>query len=196
MANLITNTSPFLDVLEYNSRSTTEKAVIDALITAGSEWLERYCRRVFTATNYIDEIHDGTGENCIFVANPPINSLTDIDIVGTSSTTTYLATKFKYESKTGEIQFKRGTDSDCFYFPEDFQNIKITYNGGFSTIPSNVQLLCADYVIELFDQSLKDELIEKEKLGDYFYAKGINYYDKLSFSKKKILASYRLRRVR
>lgn len=193
---LITNSSPYLEKVDYNNLTTEEKALVDALITAGSDWIERYCNRVFTATDYTDEIHNGTGENCIFVKNPPINSLTDIDIVGTSSTTTYLATKFKYEPKTGEIQFKLDADSDAHYFPEDFRNIQITYNGGFTTIPEAIKILVADFVVEYFDQKLKDELIEKEKIGDYFYAKGLNFYTKLSYPKKKLLTSYRLRRVR
>ena len=87
MANLISNTSAFLEVLDYNNLTTAEKALVDALITAGSEWIERYCNRIFLAAAYTDEAHDGNGWDSIFVKNPPINSLTDIDLVSQSRST-------------------------------------------------------------------------------------------------------------
>lgn len=202
MANLITNSSAFLEPLEYNNRTDAEKAHIDALITAGSEYIERKCNRVFAATDYTDEKHDGQGWPSIFVDNLPLNTLTDIDIIHSrsetsSSSTTFDADKFELNNNTGEIQFK----SDTFLtdgggnFPEGFRNVHITYNGGFTTIPFPVQELTADYVIQSFDPMESVELVEKEKIGDYFVAKAKNYFDKMPFMKKQILASYRIRRI-
>ena len=47
----------------------------------------------------------------------------------------------------------------------------------------------------MFDPTLKTDGLEKEKLGDYFYAKGVNFFEKLVFSKKKMLDRYKIRKV-
>jgi len=202
MANLILNTSPYLQPLDYSNMSTAEKALVDALITMATEQIERYCRRTFAAADYTDEKHDGNGWRSIFVKNPPLNSLTDVDIVESdfssdSTTTTYAATKFDTKAATGEIRFKPGSflSSGRGVFSEGFQNIQITYNGGFASVPQGIQLACAEMVIQMFDPSEATDLIEKEKIGDYFYAKAKNAFQKMLLTKKKILDSYKIRRI-
>lgn len=202
MADLITNESVFLEPIDYGNRDASEQAFIDGLIAVASEYIERKCNRVFIATTYIDEIHDGQGWNSIFVSNPPINSLTDIEIIFSSTDTdttseVFTADKFKFNIKTGDIRFKPGafTSSGGHLFPDGFRNVEITYNGGFAEVPQPIQMLTADFVIQSFDPTESVEGIEKEKIGDYFYAKGKNYIASLPFLKKQILNNYRVRRV-
>ncbi len=196
MAELILNTSAYLEPLEYSNRATEEKSFIDALISSGSEWIEKYCNRVFLSTAYIDEVQDGQGWDTIFPDNIPIVSLTSITIIHSDTTsTTHLTAKFDINLKTGEIRFKRTADVCSRLFPEGFRNVLLTYNGGFTTVPFTIQKLTADYVIQMFDPMLSVEGIEKERLGDYFYAKSKNYFEHLPFVNKKMLDQYKIRKV-
>jgi hypothetical protein len=201
MADLIASSSPFLEPLDYDNLSSDEQAFVDALITAGSAWIEKYCNRVFAAADYTDEVLDGNGWDSIFIDNPPINSLTDIDITcynfdGGETTTTYLGTKFLFHAKSGEIKFKPATFiSSPTIFVEGFQNIKITYNGGYAAVPDVIQMLCAEFVMQMFDPSILSDLLERERIGDYSYTRAKEYFDKVSFSKRQMLNSYKLRKV-
>ena len=202
MANLITNASPFLEALDYTNRTTAQKATIDALITAASEFIELECDRTFLSATHTDEAHDGNDWNFIFVKNPPLTSLTDIDLItynavtGAVETTTLLATKFTVEENTGEITFKPDVVLDTAkIFPEGNQNIHITYVGGYAAVPEAIKMLTADFVIQMYAPEELEGALQKEKLGDYFYDKGNNFLERLSFSKRKILSMYKIRKV-
>ncbi len=201
MADLIANTSAFLNDLDYSNLPSNEQAQVDALIDVATEYIEKYCNRIFLQATYTDEIQDGTGEKSIFVANPPIQSLTDIDIIVQSesgdTTSTFLATKFDYESKTGEIRFKPDTflNTAGGVFSKGFQNIKITYSGGWVAVPQSIQLIAAEFVKERFDPTLVEDTLEREKLGDYFYAKSKDFWKRLLATNRFILNSYKIRKV-
>ena len=87
MANLIANSDPHLNPLDYNNLSAADMVQVDALITSGSEYIERYCNRVFASAVITDEEHNGNGFNSIFVRNPPITTLTQIEIISAYSST-------------------------------------------------------------------------------------------------------------
>ena len=42
----------------YSDLDTSEQAQVDSLISASSEYIEKYCNRVFESTPYTEE-HDG-----------------------------------------------------------------------------------------------------------------------------------------
>ncbi len=192
-----------MERLDFANLNAAEKAHVEALISVGTVEIERICNRTFLQATYTDEAHDGYGWDFIFVKNPPIVSLTDIDLItynavtGDTETTTYAASKFTFHANTGEIKFKPDvTLSTAKLFPVGFQNIHITYSGGYAAVPQAIQMLCADFVIQMFDsKELDGALIEKEKQGDEFISFGTDYFNRLPFSKKKILTSYQLRRV-
>lgn len=190
---IITSSSAFLKDLQYSELSASEQAMVDALISVANDFIEdRICNRIFTAADYTDEISDGTGWNSLFVKNPPINSLTSVVIHDISSeddvTTTLSSMALLYDPKTGEIQRKNG----CA-FPQGFRNIYVNYNGGFVTIPPAVEQIAAAFVVQFYDPTLLTDGIQKERIGDYFYDKGVNWFQQLPFNIKKMLSSYRIR---
>lgn len=202
MADLITNTSAFLEPLDYTNRSIAEKAIIDALITSASEIFEKHCNRIFLTDTYTDELQDGNGWDTIHVNNPPLTVLTDIDIVhrafdGTNTTTTYTGSKFNIHINSGEIRFKPGDflTTSGGLFAQGFQNVQITYVGGFSSVPKPIQRLAAKYVIQSFDPTEDVQGLQKERLGDYFYDRGKDFLNALLFNDKKELDMYKIRRV-
>lgn len=192
---LITNTNPLLADLNYNNLSTAQKAQVDALLNVATEFIEKDCNRTFLAATYTDEEHNGVIHESIFVKNTPLNSVTNVKIICHASTessddiTTYLSTEVLFEPETGEIKLRNGAR-----FPHGFRNVKITYNGGFTTVPKPIEYLCANIVINAYAPEMNAENIEKERIGDYFYAKVKDFMEKLPMSDRKILSMYRLRK--
>jgi hypothetical protein len=196
MANLITTADPLLADLDYDNLPAAEQAQVDALIAVASEWIEKECNRIFLAATYTDEIQNGLIHEEIFVNNIPLNSVTNVKTIAQATTstndvtTTYLSTEILFEGSTGAIRLRNGAR-----WPDGFQNIKITYNGGFSAIPEPIKLLCANLTIFMFSPELLGNLMEKERIGDYFYARVKDFMDKLTISDRKIMTMYKLRKA-
>lgn len=193
---IISNSSAFLLDLDYTNLDTDEKALIDALIAVANDYLEtKEFNRTFSATDYTDESHDGNGWEFFFVKNPPINSLTNVKIVtyysDAEEVVTYTSGALLYQASSGIVQFR---NRGCIW-PCGFQNIRVTYNGGFTTVPPAIEQIAANFVLQNFDPRLVVESLQKERIGDYFYDLGISYFDKLPTSIKKMMSRYKLRPI-
>lgn len=200
---LLDSSSAFLEPLDYDNKTAAEKAYIDALILVGQTYLEDYCQRKFEAADYTDEVHNGSGDNALYVFNPPINTLTNIKIVDSFATsdsdsdllTTRDDAEFLWDSRSGVIQFK----PECLTaFPEGFQNIRVTYNGGFAAASEEIRVMSylnAQFVIETFDPSEKVDITDRERLGDYFWAKTKDFAARFVSSNKRLLSMYKLWKI-
>lgn len=114
------------------------------LLDAATDLIEGKCDRVFASADYAETL-DGTGQRFIYVNNPPLNSFTSIVMTDSNDTTeTILADQFRTKSddSVGRITFKSSNSSSYSYFPEDNDNVTVNYNGGYDTIPSDVQRAC------------------------------------------------------
>lgn len=200
MALLIPDASaePLLNDLDYDNLSSSDQAKVDALIEAGSELIEKYCNRIFTAADYV-EVQDGNGYNEIYVYNPPINSITSVIITSNTIDYTFVTAKLKTKNPVGRVGLDLdATDiSDLFtHFPRGSQNITINYNGGFTTIPVPLRMVLADFTIRAFD-SLGEEDYLSEKLGQYFYKvkEDKSRIDKKISQYEAYLQLYKIKRV-
>jgi hypothetical protein len=124
---------------------------IDILIAGCSHQFEKECDRTFTQTAFT-EYHDADGKGQLFrVKNPPIAASPtpqlweDTDYSFEDAFT--LNTDFKYDPITGIVKLLYAP------FNEGFQNIKISYTGGFSSIPDNVQEAIAKWCVLGFKES-------------------------------------------
>ena len=190
---LIANTSAFLNRLDYTNLNTLEQALIDRLITAFTKEIEAQCNRVFAAANYTEK-HDGDGERNILVKNIPLNTLTSITVTS-SKVTVVNSTDFTFDPLTGEIRWKdwdiASTADFVGFFPIGFQNISISYNGGYTTIPDDLEMLCAEGIIQVFDRKEAVGQVQSEKMGQEYYSYGLEQFRNLVFTHKKTLSRYR-----
>jgi len=81
---------------------------------------------------------------------------------------------------------------DYVYFPSGFskgrKNVKITYYGGYSTIPDDLEQACLQVAKNIYDQN---ENVREERLGDHWLKYGDSGHDNIPKSTKNILDSYR-----
>lgn len=169
----LTQLKTFL-VISSTEKDTELLSYIDYATAA----IESYCGRIFASAS-VTEIHDG-GTTSIFVDRLPINNVSSVAqydgtqyvlLTGSNLTNGELANtnvgananavaSFVWNAATGEISrdvnIGSGFRSLDFRQPITFANyangVKITYNGGYDTVPSDITLATANYVKMLYKQ--------------------------------------------
>jgi hypothetical protein len=115
----------------------TDDDLLESLINNVSGAFIRYCKiDSFKAANYTEYI-DGNGSRFLFVKNVPLNSITNIwisddwdwDNVDPEDSTEYRIVEKQYIASLNEWSI-------------GIQNIKITYNAGFSSVPAELTQAC------------------------------------------------------
>lgn len=148
--------------------STNEDARLANLVNYASSIVETYCNRNFEQAN-VTEYRDG-GRNSVFVDRIPINSINVVAEYNGSSyvtlngpnadgslpdnvTSNSNALQYVWDSETGEItrldypQARlRSSVLGVPIFDNYPKGVKITYNGGYSTIPYDLKMAVLDYV--------------------------------------------------
>lgn len=118
-------------------------AELERLIPAVQAFLEEECGRQFEAAT-VTEYYDGDEWNhLLVVARPPINSITNIWDDTTRAFTTPI-TSTKYDIKDDKAGIVRLLDG--LTFSSGQRNIKITYNGGYTSIPLDLQQAAIEMV--------------------------------------------------
>ncbi len=174
-------------------------AYLDIQITAASTQIQRWCNRFFTSQEFIQK-RDGEGYQTIFLPNFPVTVITQVDFRSQDGTITAVmpngatVSDYFFIGDGGEIDFVRNNPSDFIRFPEGFKNILITYTGGFSPVPEDIQEACVEQIVFLIEQGSASASVKTEKLGDYsktFFDPTVTGSSNLSNTAFQILSSYR-----
>lgn len=112
---------------------------LDTIVSAVSEAMQRWMGRTIVAAAYTGEKHDGDGEHdYILPIHAPVNSITSISLDGTALT----ASDYELESGVGRwpvIYYTPGGATTPSAWPAGRRNIVLAYNGGFSTVPKDLE---------------------------------------------------------
>jgi hypothetical protein len=129
--------------LSIPSTNADHDELLNNIISGVSEEIEKYCGRVFKAQSHTEYI-DGEGLDRFMVKNFPINSITsihdDLDRVY-GSDTLIASSDYGYDANTGIVFMVSSL------FSEGTQNIKIVYNGGYATIPLDLENAAISLVV-------------------------------------------------
>lgn len=165
------------------------------LLTSASEMVEDYCNRLFTSTPYATEDQDGSGDNQLWVRNPPITGLTSIYVIDASGDDeTILAADFDWDADTGHVRFDPEADSDFTWFPVGIGNIQITYTGGYAAIPDQVQDAVILVAMQLYGAgAVTNPTLKSERLGEYSYTRAdMATQDPFTKTVRAMLGAYRI----
>jgi len=144
---ILNNLKLFLGI---NTANTDDDTLLTNLISMVSADIENECQRTFLATNHT-EYYKGDGTSQLLVKQYPVNSVAsiydDVDRVWGSDTQIEAAAIAISNEVSGLIIL----EDDIFSQSDDVENIKITYNAGYSTIPTDLESACikmcaADYL--------------------------------------------------
>jgi len=137
-----------------------------SLLELASTKAEQYCGRPFPLKAYSERL-DGSGKNQMFLTVTPLFAIEQVDITEIDGTvTTYDdPTDFVFNEATGEVRFV----SQSVWFPAGFQNILISYVGGYYYIPGPVQDAVILIALSLAGQgsTSNDLALGTENPGDY-----------------------------
>lgn len=120
-----------LDIVE----STQHDTLIDNLILAVTDRMERFCNRRFMQATHTNELHDGSDPNyrtyrtTLILKNAPVHSISSIQYnAGTNSDpdwTAFDADTYDVDLQSGLIYFDRA-------LPTGRRNIRVTYVAGYT----------------------------------------------------------------
>lgn len=138
--------------LRISADDTDYDELLDNMIDHVSGLVNCYCNREFFADDFT-EYYDGCGESVLYVANPPINSTeSTIEVYDDLSRNYGINTQI--DSTTIIVYPKEGKIAlDGLSFMRGKRNIKVSYNGGYTSIPEEVRLTAKRMIAYLWKES-------------------------------------------
>lgn len=162
-ANALTSLATFKEHLNQPASVTLGDSVLELFINSASEFIERFCERKFHADDYV-EYHSGARQNILLPVQWPLNSVAEVRLSSDRDWTNAnsLIDPDDYFIFDGDL-----TIAFHFRLPVGTGNVRISYNAGFTTIPSDLELACL-WAAEWYYRNRSRENIGKtsESKGD------------------------------
>jgi len=119
---------------------TTHDTLLEDFINESSQLIESYCNRKFVLQEYT-EIHSGNGLTQLMTRSFPIVSVTSLyDDISRAFTT--VIDPNNYTIMQDEKGLAYGIERFDNIFIRGQRNVKVIFQGGYSVIPSDLQLAC------------------------------------------------------
>lgn len=136
------------------------------LIASASAAIEKLVGRTLTSASYTEDYSPRYPGKLLQLNNYPVTALTQVRLWPNE---TYVET---YDSGNFNIDLDRGlvewaTGSGRGTWPRGFQVIEVSYTGGYSTVPDDLQLATALFGNSLFNMVGSDVSITSESLETY-----------------------------
>lgn len=124
---------------------TSLDAFVTAMIPRSLAALERLTNRKLEAASFTED-YGGNGTPNLFLRYPPINSITEIkesDTRDFASVTAIPSSDYVLDSEAGILKRVEATEIAVLrtgaIWPSGDYNIRVVYNGGFSTVPEDLK---------------------------------------------------------
>jgi len=142
---------------------TTQDAKLTAIIPAAEAAVKTYCDQNLVSDTYTDYVSGEDSYKWSFLAlqQRPITSVTSIHRWNGADYITALVEIDDYRVNGDEVLGR---------FVSGWQNHKVIYTAGYTTIPDDLQQATCMVVKSLFDRSNKAAGVASEKIGDYAYS--------------------------
>lgn len=138
-SNALCSVSDVKESLGIASSDTTKDNLIERKINQASQAISNYCERIFQATDYTDEEYNGSYIDQLVLNQRPINSVTVLQYRATSlNTDNWIdinSTYYQIDSTAGILKL-------IFAASGRWNRWRVTYNAGYSTIPSDLAEAC------------------------------------------------------
>tara|TARA_R110000868_G_scaffold234542_2_gene488252 strand:- start:229 stop:816 length:588 start_codon:yes stop_codon:yes gene_type:complete len=136
---------------------------LELFINMATEYIETYCDRRFKQTTYTDEVISGAGSNELVLRNwPVIGSVT----LGKRNVVDNEESWDAVDADDFWIDEEGGTVTGVTVFRKGTDNYRVTYSGGYATIPYDLQYACASIVAQFWNRKQANGL-KSESLGDH-----------------------------
>lgn len=131
----------------FDGSSTPTAAVVDEIISEAEATINKYAGRAFTQATYTNELYDHNGADFITVKNPDLQSVSSIEYStdGGDSWTALSSSDYVVYTDFDRIERNRYKATD--WVPAGFQNLRITYDAGPSSVPVHIRSLATDMAV-------------------------------------------------
>jgi hypothetical protein len=143
-ANALTTVAVAKEHLGIPALDTTQDARIELFINVASDRVSNYCERQIVAADVTDLRHGGMS-NMLMLNEWPINAVTEIAIDNEGV--------FPPSSVIDPASYRVIDEGTLLYntsFPYGYGNVRVKYNAGYASIPSDIQMACLLFVEWLY----------------------------------------------
>lgn len=176
----ITTASDLGQMTYTNAGNGTVAALVDQLITDGSDEICRYCGfDSFDSATYTEK-YDGTSTPYILLRHAPVTSITSVSWLDSDgNATAYDSSQYRCNLATGQLDMisngwggygggwvgaapSYGNGGTAGYlgpaynrdfgtaFPRGFQNIQVVYVAGYSVLPAGLKRAATAFVVDMY----------------------------------------------
>lgn len=161
---------------------SADDALIENLIDRVTNFVQKYCNRKFTKSNY-DEYYDGSGTGYLLLPNYPIDSVTLLEI----DDITKASTDYAIYTDSGMIRLKNGQ------FTDGILNVHVTYTAGYANVPKDLEQACTEIVaMKYYSRGTEKFGVTARSFGE---GGTISYEKTLPAEIKSVLDLYKRRSV-
>lgn len=173
--------------LNKTNLTLQESQIVDMLISMVDGQIESYCGWEMLAKDYTNVTVDGNGESELDLGVLPINTVTLVKIDDGAGTVTTVTSEVKLKADEGIIYLP--DTATLTSFTSGTRNVTLTYNAGYSTIPSELVFAATQLVVIQFNRIIQENIGVVEEENPKVKVK----YDKTDIpeSVQRILNRYR-----
>ena len=176
----VDNAKDFLGITNGDSDS-----LLEMLINQMTDYIETYCDRRFITTTYTDVEYDGTGTYELQLEQYPVITFTQLEVNNAVDNTDSWS---DVDTDDYWVDNDNGIITKTSLFASGKCRYRVTYEGGYASIPHDLQFACLVLVSEFFNKR-KAMGVKSETLGDHsIQFEGIMRENKTI---QTILANYR-----
>lgn len=138
--------------------SPNDDALLDRLVTAASDYIQKWLNRNFGAQEYVEK-QNGQDMDVCMVRNYPIISVAEVKVgeVVVPPATSTLDAGYVYNDTSIMLQ--------GYVFPRGKNNVKFTYTAGIDT-PSDVEQACIELIAHRYKERDRIGLVSKGLAGE------------------------------
>jgi len=142
------------DYLDIPSGTTDHDDFLSGVAARVSGILEEYLDRQIEAGDVTDEVRDGDGSDTIYTRQWPVNSVSKVETRYTlsGSWSEVDSSDYEFDGDRGRIILKSG------FFPAGERTVRLSYNAGYSAIPSALVQACLELTALVWLDSKKGEM--------------------------------------
>jgi hypothetical protein len=150
-----------------NVTAVTDASYQNTLINMASDFIERFCNRVFISAVYTAEVYDGDGSHYLYLEKYPLTSSTITLVIWDTLNNQLLQTLVLYT----DYLIDNAANSAIWgrsVFIKGKNNYRVTYTAGYTIddVPYDLKNACAKLAGSLFYNQGKTG-VASEKIGSY-----------------------------
>lgn len=140
----------------------TDDPKLNIIVPSVSNLVKTYCGRTFLDyynTNKVEYFTLKWKQNIVFLTETPITSIISVEELEESTINTYTtltASEYVVDDNLSAI-YRVDTDATRYDFPVGINAVRVTYRGGYASLPSDLRLAVSDLITYYLKEEHKPE---------------------------------------